>query len=231
MKTRLLALISALTLSASALIGQVTYSNATLSQGVIAPSSMVAAQTFTGFDSISAISWNLFQPLAGTTDFNIYVAEWDTVNSRAVSGTVVQFGPSALALDENDVSANFSDTWNTSSPELTYVLLLTAFNSSGFPFGVNSSVDLPADPFFGSGQGFSVAGAFDGLNQAAFDTLVSTSTFSPIGGGADFNFSVTGTLAPVPEPKTAATGLAALFVAALMCRRQVWQKRRASLAA
>ncbi len=231
MKIRILALFSALTLGASVAVSQVTYSNTANSTDIFFANNSVSAQTFTGFESISAVSWNVFQPSLGGADFNLYVAEWDTVNSRVIGGTIAQFGSTVNLSSAVDTTVDLTGSWTSSTPSLTYVLLLTAFNASGSPFGVNDAVDLPADDFFGSGQGFSVLGAFDGLNQGAFDTLVSTSTFSPIGGGADFNLSVTGALAPVPEPKAAATGLAALFVAGLMCRRQVWQKRRAALAA
>ena len=43
--------------------------------------------------------------------------------------------------------------------------------------------------------------------------------------GSAYTMSVTGTLAAVPEPKTAAAGFAALFVAALIGHR-TWQRRK-----
>lgn len=229
MKIRLLALFSALTLSAFAAVPQVTYSNLPdfINQGT--PSVNIMAQTFTGFDLISVVSWNTGPTGPGTADFNLYIAQWDVGTNKAV-GPIVQFGSTAVGLDESSMAAGFNGNWTTATPEATYVLLLTSFNTVGSLAFVNTSVDIPSDDFFGSGQGFTLAGAFDGLDQGVFDTLVSTSTFSAIG-GLDFNLSVTGALAPVPEPKAAATGLAALFVAGLMCRRQVWQNRRAALAA
>jgi hypothetical protein len=160
--------------------------------------------------------------------FNTYVVEWNTGTNTAVGGTWQAFDASNVGITSSTAGINnltFTDSWTAVSPTTTYALVLSYTNGS--PLFAATTGANPNDAFFGSGgAGIANTSAFGDVT--AFQNYLQSNATTPNTGQA-FTMSVDGTLAPVPEPKTAAAGLAALFVAALVGRR-VWQRRKAATA-
>jgi hypothetical protein len=195
-------------------------------------SANTAIQTFSGFSSLSSISWSLTDSFTGSpTNFSAYVAQWDVPNSR-VTGVLTSFGAGAFNPG-NGATANlaFTGSWTAPDPSQTYALLLTATSGSGnFVANVGTSPGGANAAFFGSGAaGYATTSSLTSPVTFVSDLANSAnvSMFTPSSAYA-YTMSVNGTLAtlaPVPEPKTAAAGIAALFVAALIGHR-TWQRRK-----
>jgi hypothetical protein len=229
---RLLALATFLFLS---LVGraQVTYTNPT-STGSLALGSSVytAVQTFTGFSSISSMSWTLTNSggSTATATFNAYIAEWNGATAAAGTLTAFQAGGASTGAIASGASTSltFTDSLPALNPSLTYALVLS-YASGDTTFGVRSSF-TPGGAFFGSG-GVGYASTSAALGAGTFQSYLEGTGIvdGAVTTGAAYTMSVTTAVSPVPEPRAAAAGLAALFVAALVGRR-VWQRRKAAAA-
>lgn len=244
MKTQLrLVVFTALMVFALDARAQVTYTNSDSSIGTVglSPSgggSLVsdantAIQTFSGFNNLSSISWTLTDiGFGNSANFNAYVAQWNVANSSIVGGTLASFGALNVPFNPGSLQTadlTFNGSWTAIDPSQTYALLLS-INSGGFTSFVANVGTSPggADAtFFGTGQaGYAATSSFTlGTFASDLATVGSGNFFDP---GSAYTMSVTGTLAtlaPVPEPKTAAAGIAALFVVALIGHR-TWQRRK-----
>ena len=223
---------------------QVTYTNTDSSLGTVGLSVGVtgslaltnpdtAIQTFSGFSNLSSVSWTLTDTVFGTPGtFNAYVAQWDVANSSIVGGTLASFG--ALNVPFNPgagqtANLTFNGSWTAIDPSQTYALLLSITSGpfDSFVANVGTSPGGADAAFFGTGAaGYAATSSFtSGTFASDLATPGSGNFFDP---GSAYTMSVTGTLAtlaPVPEPKTAAAGIAALFVAALIGHR-TWQRRK-----
>ena len=195
-------------------------------------SAKTAIQTFSGFSSLSSISWSLTDSVTGLpTNFSAYVAQWDVPNSR-VTGVLTSFGAGAFNPGIGvTADLTFTGSWTAPVPSQTYALLLTATSGSGnFVANVGSVPGGANAAFFGSGAaGYAATSSLTSPVTFVSDLAnsASVSMFTPSSAYA-YTMSVNGTLATlaaVPEPKTAAAGIAALFVAALIGRR-TWQRRK-----
>ena len=221
------ALLLALTLTAHA---QLTYTNAASVAGnvSIALNDSTAVQTFTGFTSITSMTWQVVNTSgsAQTASFNAYIGQWNTATNTLV-GSLSAFG-STGSTGSVAGGATFDLTFGASSPVLnagtTYALLLS-YQSGATTFGANFSAN-PADAFFGSGGTGSVATSFgiSGSLPTFQSSLQNMGRTTPKTGQA-YSMSVDGTLAATPEPTAAAAAFAALFVVGLVGRR-VWQRRQ-----
>ncbi len=232
---------TALALNARA---QVTYQNSDTSAGTVSlsllggagtgvgsasSSANTAIQTITGFSSLSGVSWTLTGG-AGET-FSTYVAQWDVTNN-AVVGSLTQFGTAGLAFAGGSGALVFNQSLTGLDPSLTYALLLTTTSAGGPTVVANAgqsslAADGASQAFFGSSTaGYAATSFLSGLGTFSTDLQNpgNVSLFAPSG---DFAYTMTiqGSLAPAPEPKTAAAAIAALFVAVLIGRR-TWQRRR-----
>ena len=169
-----------------------------------------AIQLFTNTTDLSSVSWSL-SGAGGSGNFSTYVAAWNTGTNTASGlislGSSTPFTASGGAVD----LLTFSGTVSGLTAGNTYALILSA--DSGLAFALA-----------GNGIGTGPAGA--GPNSGLFgDALGGTS--STLAGGVGWGVTFSGTsISAVPEPKTAAAGLAVLFIAALVGRR-LWLQRKA----
>jgi hypothetical protein len=203
---------------------QLTYTNASNTGDVLLHWS-ATIQTFSGFSSLSSATWTVTNTLGPSLPetFTAYIAQWDPVNHNVV-GSLTAFGSTIISPGfTGSAGLTFNAVWTAPDSALTYALLLTGENGI---YSANLGAN-PNDSFFGSGGTGSYASPTSDFNTLTSD--LQTPGVSAINTGQAYTMSVTGTLAPVPEPKTAAAGLAALFVAALVGRR-VWQRRKAAAA-
>lgn len=190
-----------------------------------------AIQTFSGFSSLSAVTWtvNNSSGSAQTASFNLYYAQWNA-GSGVISSPLTAFGSTSGTLIGGSSSGDltFSVPGSVSlTPAQTYVLVLSNTNLLAFNAASGGTPGAPDSTFFGTGGIASVA-ATDVVGN------LSTALSSPttISSAYAYQMSVTGVAGaptPVPEPKTAAASVAALFVAALVGRR-LWQRRKAATA-
>ena len=222
----LLALLPALVTRA-----QSTYTSAS-GGGAINPSliSGSAIQTFSGFSNISNVSWTVNNSAgAQFASFNLYYAEWN-VGGGIINSSLTAFGTtsSVLMAGTSDVFS-FTDSVAL-NPALTYVLVLSnSFSSAGSGLNAASGVTpgAPDATFFGTGGIASV-----GANDLTGGLSTALSSPTAITTGYAYQMSVDGTASspsPVPEPKTAAAGIAALFVAALVGRRIMLRRKLATV--
>ncbi len=226
--SRVLALALLALLPALVTRAQTTYTS-TASGGPINPSliSGSAIQTFSGFSNISNVTWTVNNSTgAQFASFNLYYAEWN-VGSGIINSSLTAFGSTSSVLMNGASSDVFNFTDSVAlNPSLTYVLVLSnSFTSTGT--GLNAVSGLtpgaPDATFFGTGGIGSV-----GANDVAGNLSTALSSPTAISTSYAYQMAVTGVAgspSPVPEPKTAAAGIAALFVAALVGRR-VMQRRK-----
>jgi hypothetical protein len=228
MKKLIASLLLTLSLAAATTFAQVTYSSFSSILGDDSQfDNLTYGQTFTGIDGLSSVIWHL-NGVSGSVDLNTYIVEWDTNTNLAVS-SVSAFGTTQNASSVGFFDVTFSQNLSL-NPSKTYALLLSATTVSPALIFTRYAADQLSDPFFGSGYSFrydtmSVAGGFSNFQTDL--ASISPDAIYPIN---DIGMTIT-TLASIPEPKSAAAGLAGLFTACLFLRRSVWQKRRAALAA
>ncbi len=222
---------------------QVTYVNTDSSTGTVsltqfgvgsglgAPttfSANTAIQTISGFSSLSNIAWTLTGDPGAT--FSTYVAQWDATNNNA-SGSLTQFGTADLSFAGGTGALTFSQSLTGLNPSLTYALLLTTTSAGAYNDLANVGLasaggnNGASQAFFGSSSaGYAATSFLSGLGTFTSD-LATNGSGQMFTSGNAYTMSVSGTLAAVPEPKTAAAAIAALFVAALIGRR-TWQRRK-----
>ncbi len=208
---------------------QVTYTNSNPVLGSITLGSTgnTVAQTFTGFSNISQMSWQVINNSgsAQTATFNAYIGQWNTATSSLV-GSLTAFGTVGLSSGSIGAGATttltFTDTWSTVSPSLTYGLILS-YAGGSTDFGAQFSGTNPGGAFFGPGM-LASRNTSSALGTFVTDLQSAGGASSP---GLTYSMSVTGELASTPEPQTAATIFAVVFVAGMVGRR-TWQRRKAA---
>jgi hypothetical protein len=211
-------------LAASPLSAQVTYTS------LVPPTtfdtsigSFTPVQTFTGFGALYDVTWHIRGQNAPTA-ITAYLAEWDTVNNRTVSSTLAIYGGGEQTPNFNGYGdVTFTETIAL-NPSTTYALILAWTTSlGGLVTYTRFDDDQPSDAFFGSGT-LRFYQNSPALNQsfAFFENYVSS---NPSFDSATYDWAITvsasiGSVAPIPEPKTAAAALSAAFVGTLMLRRR-----------
>jgi hypothetical protein len=222
----LLAACSALAVTSHA---QVTYTNSNATGSLALGTGHSAVQTFTGLTSITNMTWKVSTEGSNQSgSFNAYVTEWNTSTNVSV-GPLLAYGGGTASLT-NVGPGSFDLVYNLTGATLTasttYALVLSQVSGNTFLAQTGAS---PGGDFFGSGVGRGATNSIAGLgSEGAFQTFLQ-GTGATIGTGLAYTMSVTGTLAAVPEPKAAAAGLGALFVAGLAIHR-VRQRRRLAAA-
>lgn len=222
------AALSVFAVSGRAGLAYSTFTNSTDTGSLLLGTSHSAVQTFTGLTSITSMTWKV--STAGTDQsatFNAYVTEWNTSTNVSV-GALQAFSGGTASLSNvtnNTFDLAFNLTGATLTPSTTYALVLSQV--SGDTSFLARTGAGPADDFFSSGIGRGATSSFLGQgNEANFQSfLQGTGATVALGAGVDYTMSVTGTLPAVPEPKTAAAGIGALFVAGLVIHR-VRQRRK-----
>ena len=193
-----------------------------------------ALQTFSGFSNITDVSWTVNNQ-SGTTqlaNFNLYYAQWNAGTGTASSALTLFGSPgSASILGSSAGNLTFSAgiAGITLSPSQTYVFVLSNTNG-GFFNALSGNTPGGADAtFFGTG-GIASVGANESFGGTTSGIQTALSSPTSIATAYAYQMSVDGTagLSAVPEPKTAAAEVAALFVAALVGRR-VWQRRKVAV--
>jgi hypothetical protein len=226
MKSTLSLLLLALGLTASVASAQVTYTGPFYDTfHNVNGAGKTVGQTFTGFTDVYDMQWYIQNPTgaSATTTFGTYLAEWNTTTNRPVTGTFVQFQTSTVTIIAGAGGPySFTPVSPVSiDPSKTYIALLS-YNSgdSTLQAGSGADVSSPGDFFYsGNGVTFGTTSASGGF--AAFSAALPVATRSLLPTD-DFSFVITATpfVAPIPEPKTAAAALSAVFVAGLALRRQ-----------
>ncbi len=222
--------LAALSLFAAGAQAQVVYTNSNTGTAVLLNSpSYTAVETFTGFSSLSSVTWTLTNELGSALNQNFaaYVAVWNT-STNAVVGSLTNFGSAASLNTLGTGTITFNSNWTAPDSTLTYALLLSdvggADGTYAATFGTN-----PGGTFFGSGGAGSVTTSAESGSFLA--DLQGGLLTTGIDSGSAYTMSVTGIAStPVPEPKEAAAEIALLFVAILV-GRQIWLRRKSTAAA
>jgi hypothetical protein len=211
---------------------QTTYTSSDTSGAATLLLANSAVQTFSSFSNLSNVTWTVTN-LSGsnqTATFNAYIAQWDT-NTNMVVGSLTQFGTTSnvLVAGSGSGSLSFNDTWGTVNPAQTYALILTSTTGGAFFNAATGTTPIDSNLTFFSTGGSGVIGTtqFAQGGAGGFGSYLSSNA-TAINGTSAYQMSVTGSLAPVPEPKTAAAGIAALFVAALVGRRVMLRRKLAA---
>ncbi len=196
-------------------------------------------QTFSGFSDITAVSWAVTnwewnQTNAASGTFQTYIAQWDAANHVIIGGLTQFGGPASVSFTTTYATTNlvFSGNWTAPDPSLTYALVFTAVTGGAHIYmWAGSKPGAPAADFFATGvhAAFFRTLANEGGSVGQLESFMETvSNAQPVSSTLAWQMSVTGTqanLSPVPEPKTAAAGLAALFVLGLAGHR-LWRQRK-----
>jgi hypothetical protein len=225
-----LAALAAIPFAGRAQVTYTTYTSSDTSIGNFPVGSIfyTSIQTFTGFSSLSDMTWTLTNTAGSsqTATFNAYVAQWNSGSSTVV-GPLTAFGTvgNSLTLGGGGVgSLSFTGSLSL-NPVQTYALIVSyASGDQTFATSVGTN---PGGAFFSSGNAVLVQTSSDLVSFLTDLQSQSPSNAFDLGGDTAYTMSVTAGLAgtPVPEPKTAAAGIAAMFVAALVGRR-VWQRNK-----
>ncbi len=222
------ALVALFSLTARA---QVTYTTTGVALNTAATASNYSyGQTFTGVTDISDVSWmmqNVGGTISSSADFKLYLMDWTNPSATPVDSSHV-ITLSNVATNDSALLSFSSFSVGGLDPASTYALVVTMVSGdSGFQH-------LYADPanndgaFFSSGNMVSfLTSAYTLGNDAAYEATIGDSANSIGMTSYDMGMNITATMAPVPEPKTAAAGIAALFIAGLV-GRQLWLRRKAA---
>lgn len=215
---------------------QVTYDNLGGISGNVSLLNSSAIQTFTGLSSISTLTWtvtNATGNAGSSTNFQAYIAQW--TNPTSASSTLQTFGSVAsvtgIALNGTSDLVFTPGSPLALNPALTYALILS--DTTGSTVFAATTGSNPGGTFFGSGgagsfgQSVFSAGGLVPFESSLSGTGTGFAGSTAINSSNAYAMSVTG-ITPVPEPKTAAAGIAALFIAALVGRRMMLRRKQAT---
>src|SRR5476651_1442745 len=120
MKTlRHLFIFAALSLLATAGRAQVVYTNSNTGTSVsLNVASYTAVQTFTGFTSLSSVTWTLTNAGAAHSEtFTSYIVAWDATNNVMVGG-LTNFGSNTSLNTTGSGNVTFTSSWTAPDPSL-----------------------------------------------------------------------------------------------------------------
>ncbi len=203
------------------------------------------SQTFSQITAIESLTYRFaasaYSTLPVTLDY--YFTEWNATTNRAVGAAPIMEGTFILPSSGNAMSSEWTFQslgglgggvltydWQfnmglTTDPTKSYAMVLrTATNTNSVGLATASYSNAESD-------GFTLGGAYSTYGVTDYSNLLNTSAGPALGASFnDWGFSqivVAPYVTPVPEPRTTAAIIAAIFVCAMVLRRKLKERQAA----